>query len=47
MSPIARRATTFMPELNAIAADHAETAAFYFVHSDGDQVPADILSMPN
>ena len=43
VSPYCPTATTFMPELNAIAADHAETAAFYFVHSDGDQVPADIL----
>ena len=43
ISPYCSTSSTFMKEMNAIAATYEDRAAIYFVHSDADQKLTDIL----
>ncbi len=43
VSPYCPTSSSYIPEMNKIAADYAAKVAFYFVHSDPDQKLTDIL----
>ena len=43
VSPYCPTASSYIPEMNRIAADYGTQASFYFVHSDPDQKLPDIL----
>jgi len=43
VSPYCPTASSYIPEMNRIAADYSTQASFYFVHSDPDQKLPDIL----
>lgn len=43
VSPYCPTSSSYIPEMNKIAADYAAQAGFYYVHSDPDQKLTDIL----
>ncbi len=43
VSPYCPTSSSYIPEMNKIAADYATQAGFYYVHSDPDQKLTDIL----